>query len=211
MPTKRTKRPVHRHGLAPGAIEAWRKGDYWALWRALGLSVHQMPDWSLDPPEEPVEGTAPGSAWRALSRPCRAQGSTNRGGWTAAEALEMVMPTKRVKRQPQRHGLTEAALAAWRIGDKAALRGALGIKPWQISPFDVAGYRPTPGRTPNAYDQSWPRALELRKALMLAAGPPGKFDRHGRPMGASNDDDQKTPADDHASTEARRQRTHPGP
>ena len=36
------------------------------------------------------------------------------------------MPTKRVKRQPQRHGLTPEALAAWRIGDKAALRGALG-------------------------------------------------------------------------------------
>jgi hypothetical protein len=107
------------------------------------------------------------------------------------------MPTKRRKIQPQRHGLTPEALEAWREGDKSALRTALGIKPWQISPFDVASYRRVPGTTPNAYDQSWPMALELRKRLMLAAGPPGKFDRHGQPLGATDSaDEEKThPAD----------------
>jgi hypothetical protein len=29
------------------------RGDYWALHRALGLALWQMPDWRLDPPEEP--------------------------------------------------------------------------------------------------------------------------------------------------------------
>jgi hypothetical protein len=51
--TRRRKvAPRSRTRITPEAVAAWQAGDYWALWRALGLKLWQMPDWNADPPEE---------------------------------------------------------------------------------------------------------------------------------------------------------------
>ena len=51
MAGTRRRRIAHRHiGISEKALEAWRAGDYWGLWRELGLRLWQMPDWDEDPP-----------------------------------------------------------------------------------------------------------------------------------------------------------------
>jgi hypothetical protein len=92
------------------------------------------------------------------------------------------MPTKRTKRPLQRHGLTEAVLEAWHVGDKHKLAMALGIGPHQVNPFDALTDRP-PADDRSAWAQSWPHAMQLRKQLIEAAGPPGRFNIHGDPLG----------------------------
>ena len=51
MPTKRRKIAPTRQGIRPEAVEAWKRGAFWELHRALGRKVWQMPDWTEDPPE----------------------------------------------------------------------------------------------------------------------------------------------------------------
>jgi hypothetical protein len=97
------------------------------------------------------------------------------------------MPTKRTKRVPTRIGISEAAIQAWRIGDFHALNYELGVHPFQVSPFDATGPEPPSwctDRKTTCWCMSWPRGWELRQALLKAAGPPGRFDRHGCPRGA---------------------------
>ena len=47
------------------------------------------------------------------------------------------MPTRRVKTQPRRSGISDEAIVAWRSGDYHALHQALGLRPWMVSPLDV--------------------------------------------------------------------------
>jgi hypothetical protein len=92
------------------------------------------------------------------------------------------MPTKRRKLTARPIGLSAAALEAWRIGDRRALNRALQVRPWQASPFETVGKAPSwPGW--EVLTESWPRAVELRAALIAAAGPPGRVGRHGEPLG----------------------------
>jgi hypothetical protein len=90
--------------------------------------------------------------------------------------------------------ITPQALAAWTAGDRHACHEALGIMPWDHSPFDVR--RETPpdwlvamarGTDLVADVDNWRRAYALRQALILEAGPPGRFDQHGRPLGRQAD------------------------
>jgi hypothetical protein len=93
------------------------------------------------------------------------------------------MPTKRRKLASRRIGLSAAAISGWQIGDYHMVNRELGVRPWQVSPFDAGGNLPgrcTPG---DAWCASWPRAVELRAALIAVAGPPGRMDRHGQPLG----------------------------
>jgi hypothetical protein len=84
------------------------------------------------------------------------------------------MPTtrRRIKR-PMTTVLTPEAIECWRIGDFHGLNRALGVKPWDISPFDGDLF---PGT----------RARELYEALSQY-GPPGRWDRHGEPLGPAED------------------------
>jgi hypothetical protein len=96
--------------------------------------------------------------------------------------------TRRRRINPQRIGISEAALYHWQRGDKHECHRALGIYPFQWSPFDVDGPEPPKwvlkrrGDTGMSCD-SWARAWELRQALCELAGPPGPSDRHGNPLG----------------------------
>jgi hypothetical protein len=85
--------------------------------------------------------------------------------------------------------ITPQALAAWRAGDTHASHNALDIQPWDFSPFHVE--RETPpewvversrGSDCIADVENWRRAFALRRALILEAGAPGRFDQHGRPL-----------------------------
>jgi hypothetical protein len=66
-------------------------------------------------------------------------------------------------------------------GDFHQVNRLLQVRPWQISPFDAD--RSYTGHHNPFYLESLPRAVELRAALIAAAGPPGRRDRHGRPLG----------------------------
>lgn len=79
------------------------------------------------------------------------------------------MPTKRTRRTPRAHGPRAAAISAWKCGDHLALQRALMLRPWEASPFEAHGAPPPDG---TAWAASWPRAVELRRALIEAAGVP---------------------------------------
>ncbi|MCC2663575.1 MAG: hypothetical protein K0S35_1497 [Geminicoccaceae bacterium] len=90
------------------------------------------------------------------------------------------MPTKRVKRTPAPIGITAEAAEAWRIGDFCTLNRVLGFMPFEASPFNAHREHPGAGEFVRA---SLPRARAVRAALIEIAGPPGRFDRHGGPLG----------------------------
>jgi hypothetical protein len=99
------------------------------------------------------------------------------------------MPTKRRKLAPQRINISAEACEAWARGDKHACHAALDIMPFDHSPFHVTSIEPPQwlqqmGGTDLIADEgNWTRAWRLREALVAAAGPPGRFDRQGRPLG----------------------------
>jgi hypothetical protein len=92
------------------------------------------------------------------------------------------MPTKRVRTSRTTTGqITAEACTAWRAGDFHELNRLLKFFPFEHSPFDAGG--PPPERTGNPfYDKTWPRAAEMRRQLIEAAGEPGRMDQHGRPL-----------------------------
>jgi hypothetical protein len=90
------------------------------------------------------------------------------------------MPTRRTRIERERHGISDELLEAWRVGDWHRVNRLTGTKPWMISPFDA--HRSDP-RDTSHYGQSLPRALEWRKRLMMVAGPPGRMNMHGEPLG----------------------------
>lgn len=73
------------------------------------------------------------------------------------------MPAKKRTAKVKAHRITPDAVAAYRAGDAMALHAALGLRPWQPSPLDVAGgnpYGPSSGWT-----ASWELVTELRDVL----------------------------------------------
>jgi hypothetical protein len=93
---------------------------------------------------------------------------------------EKPMPTKRRRLTNRQISIPPAAIEAWRIGDFSALRAALGIKPWQESPFHVDG--PEPPAWVH-YKDLWRWSWELRCRLIEVSGEPGGVARHGEPLG----------------------------
>jgi hypothetical protein len=95
------------------------------------------------------------------------------------------MPTNRTRRprSPSADAITAEAARAWLAGDFHALNAQFAVLPCDWSPFDV----PDRGAPPSWESQhripGWRRAQELRRSLIEAAGPPGRFDRHGQPLG----------------------------
>jgi hypothetical protein len=104
------------------------------------------------------------------------------------------MPTKRRRLANRQIGISPAAVEAWRIGDFHGLNQALGIRPWELSPFD-ASEDDDPEDPPRSLIASseppgelWCRALVLRRRLIELAGKPGRVGRHGEPLGADDGD-----------------------
>jgi hypothetical protein len=64
MATKRRKVAAQsRTRITPEAVACWKQGDYWGLWRALGLRLWQMPDWTEDPPDADDRPASMRSRW----------------------------------------------------------------------------------------------------------------------------------------------------
>jgi hypothetical protein len=97
------------------------------------------------------------------------------------------MPTKRTRVTRTTAGqITAEVCAAWQAGDFHLLNRLLQVWPWQASPFDAVGAPPergTFGTETTLYEQSWPRAVRLRRQLIELGGPPGRVGRHGQPLG----------------------------
>jgi hypothetical protein len=87
--------------------------------------------------------------------------------------------------------ITPQAIEAWKQGDYHACLAALGLGPWDHDPFHTTSPEPpgwlvehaARGSDIVAGPANRRRAWQLRQALIEAAGPPGHFDRHGRPLG----------------------------
>ena len=109
------------------------------------------------------------------------------------------MPTKRVRAERAQHGITPELCEAWYQGNWHLVNRLTDTKPWQISPFDALTRDP---RDQSEYGKSQPRALEWRKRLMLAAGPPGRHNRHGEPLGPAKPRKPRGASDDADQTQA---------
>ena len=93
------------------------------------------------------------------------------------------MPTKRRRKGNRQIGIPASAVEAWRAGDFHGLAAALGIRPWQMSPWPLRltplGCDPSrpPAENVSPWAASWQRAVELQRALIAAAGgPPAKLE-----------------------------------
>jgi hypothetical protein len=101
------------------------------------------------------------------------------------------MPTNRTRRAraPHPDALSTAALEAWQRGDYHALCRVLATPPWQPSPWPLeltalgCDQGPCPRDAGPLWRAGWRRAQELQRALLEAAGEPGRMDRHGAPLG----------------------------
>ncbi len=76
------------------------------------------------------------------------------------------MPVKKRRSKARPHPITPEAVLAWRTGDESEVRTLLGLKPWQLSPFDAAQDCPYPTGTMG--EQSYQLAQQLRMELEVA-------------------------------------------
>ena len=78
------------------------------------------------------------------------------------------MSTIRRRTRSQQAGrITPEAVAAFVAGDRATLKHALRLPPWQVSPLDAEGACPYPPLTGAAV--TWLDSLALRSQLQAAA------------------------------------------
>jgi hypothetical protein len=106
------------------------------------------------------------------------------------------LPTKRVKRQPDRIGISAEAAEAWRVGDWHAVNRLLDIAPNETSPFTVTSAQPPDWMARQPWRINfWKRAWALRQALR-ETGPPGRHDRHGAPLGPARPGSRSAGRDD---------------
>jgi hypothetical protein len=78
------------------------------------------------------------------------------------------MPVKQRQAKVRANRITTDAVAAFSIGDHMGLQRALGLKPWQPSPFDIDGPAPPVWATGTAWAASWDAVADLRKELETA-------------------------------------------
>lgn len=79
------------------------------------------------------------------------------------------MPMKRRLAKGRAHRLTTEANEAFRDGDDARLRAALGLRPWQPSPLEADTPEPPAWAGGSAWASEWPLAHDLRVKLEGAA------------------------------------------
>jgi hypothetical protein len=85
------------------------------------------------------------------------------------------MATKRRKLASRQIGIPSAAIDAWRSGDFHGLNRALGIRPWQPTPWPirVTAFGVDQGSCPTFWNpDDYERAQQLQRALLEAAGEP---------------------------------------
>lgn len=76
------------------------------------------------------------------------------------------MPVKQRKAKHRAHVVTADALEAFVQGDHIGLHRALGLKPWQPSPFDIDGPEPPHWtRQGDIWNEHWPLVAGLRAEL----------------------------------------------
>jgi len=92
------------------------------------------------------------------------------------------MPTNRHRIEREQHGITDELLEAWRQGDWHLVNRLTETGPHQIAPMDAICQRPADDDD-SYWAKSWRRAVEWRMRLIEAAGPPGRRNRHGEPLG----------------------------
>jgi hypothetical protein len=95
------------------------------------------------------------------------------------------MPTKRKRLVNRQVGIPQAAIEAWCIGDLHGLHRALGISPWQESPFYADDPAPPSWMRLDEVRirEDWVRAWEMRCRLIELACEPGGVGRHGEALG----------------------------
>jgi hypothetical protein len=102
------------------------------------------------------------------------------------------MPVKRRMHKGTPHRITDGAIEAWLAGSFHGLHRALGLRPWECSPFDVGDDGEVILGPLLAAPAGWPLgedlALRLRREL-LKHGEPGRVGRHGEPWSAADDAD----------------------
>jgi hypothetical protein len=105
---------------------------------------------------------------------------------------EAAVPVKRRIAKGRAHRITDGAVEAWLAGNHVALHRALGLKPWETSPFDVDGdgevVNPPLIAIPDDWSRSEDAAIRLRRELSRH-GPAGRVGRHGLPWQPGDDDD----------------------
>jgi hypothetical protein len=84
------------------------------------------------------------------------------------------MPTnRRQKRHDARVQISQAAMDAWRAGDRRALHHACGLTPWEFSPLPWDLPKEHPGRDSDlCMDQSWDKVRAIQVQLYELAGEP---------------------------------------
>ena len=75
------------------------------------------------------------------------------------------MPVKLRQSKQRQHRITPEALEAFQRGDAMGLHRALGLKPWQPSPFDIDGPEPPTWASPGPWRDSWPMVAGLLAEL----------------------------------------------
>ena len=91
------------------------------------------------------------------------------------------MPTRRnALKHSAKLRVSRAAIDAWQRGDFLALHRALGLMPWQESPFpqEIEPLGVHQGPPPDYYDErgraDWAQAQALQRQLYELAGEPGQ-------------------------------------
>lgn len=75
-----------------------------------------------------------------------------------------------MRREIHRKGalVSPEAIDAYRRKDRRGLARALGLRPWEVNPLDIAPGEVCPWPSSSRGAQSWPRAVELRNLLEQA-------------------------------------------
>jgi len=78
------------------------------------------------------------------------------------------MPRKRRTAKERATKVPPEAVAAFQRGDKDALDLAIGLRPWECSPFDVDGDEPPEWMRDQFQKERWRNAREIRLELEAA-------------------------------------------
>jgi hypothetical protein len=80
------------------------------------------------------------------------------------------MPVKHRTIKVKTHRITQEAQDAFELGDYIGLHRALGLKPWEPSPFDIAGGNPYGMHS--TWDTAWTKVADLNTDLEALIAPP---------------------------------------
>jgi len=80
------------------------------------------------------------------------------------------MPVKKRRSKARDFRITDSVIEAYLAGDHATVNQMLGVRPWQVPPSLLQHFDPPSPDETTVWAASWPRAVEIRRALDEAAG-----------------------------------------